>query len=181
MQTSLAILGLGRLLAAFGCYILLLSPHVASFYTGASGDFGKDGVVQHQVYNITWGPVEEVSYIDVYLGQQRDKDDVFLNDRRFEQVIATNVTDMPFRWNVTQPVGTTWVLTPVPMGYKASLGSFTGLTVTAATSAAANVVPKSVSLSILLGTAAGVFLRGTCRRRRRVGPEGLGLAARCTV
>lgn len=41
MQTLLANLGLGRLLAAFGCYILLLSPHVASFYTGASGDFGK--------------------------------------------------------------------------------------------------------------------------------------------
>lgn len=65
------------------------------------------------------------------------------------------------------------------MGYKANLGSFTGLTVTAATSAAANVVPKryvlrvgvldrfllcvltwshSVSVSILLGTAAAYFL-----------------------
>lgn len=60
--------------------------------------------------------------------QQRDKDDVFLNvsvvipsfrpgscstdwlvqDRRFEQLLASNVTDMPYVWNVTQPVGTIW-------------------------------------------------------------------------
>jgi mannose/fructose/N-acetylgalactosamine-specific phosphotransferase system component IIC len=68
-------------------------------------------------------------------------------------------------------------MTPVPMGFKANLGSFTGLTVIATTSAAGKVVPNryasghagipfrwadlsrdSVSLAILLAAAGGYFL-----------------------
>lgn len=41
MHRSSTTFGLDRLLAAFGCYVLLLSPLVASFYVGSSGDFGK--------------------------------------------------------------------------------------------------------------------------------------------
>ncbi|KAI5449935.1 hypothetical protein NCC49_003944 [Naganishia albida] len=151
-----------RLLLAAICRILGLSPLVASFYVGSPGSFPGDGVVQHQVYNITWGPVGEVSYVDVYLGQQRNANDTFLGDRRFEQLVQGNVTDMPFKWNVSQPVDTTWVLTLVPMGYKANLPSFTGINVVAATSGAGKILPNSAPfvLAMLLAPVFMAYLAG---------------------